>query len=82
VTSHGIEGRIISIAAVESVVLGTPVFVNPCSATALVGHTDLAKIESPVYRERQPWLNSLAYCQWNEAELVDGTLWRMLGDGN
>ena len=71
-----------SIAAVESVILGTPVFVHPCSAAAVVGQTDLSKIESPVYPERQAWLNSLAYCQWNEQELVDGTLWRMLGDGD
>lgn len=67
-----------SIAAVESVVLGCPVFVHPDSAAALVGGTDLKKIEKPVYPERQPWLNSLAYSQWNEKELTDGTLWRML----
>lgn len=70
--SHG------SIAAVESVVLGCPVFVHPDSAAALVGLTDLARIEEPVYPERQAWLNSLAYSQWNEQELVDGTLWRLI----
>lgn len=64
-----------SIAAVESVVLGTPVFVHPDSAAALVGLTDLSKIESPVYPDRTPWVRSLAYSQWNETELVDGTLW-------
>lgn len=67
-----------SIAAVESVICGCPVFVHPDSAAALVGQTDLSKIEEPVYPDRQPWLNSLAYSQWNEAELTDGTLWRML----
>lgn len=67
-------------AAVESVILGTPVFVHPSSAAALVGRTSLSDIESPVYPERQRWLNSLAYNQWDERELVDGTLWRMLGD--
>jgi hypothetical protein len=70
--SHG------SIAAVESVVLGCPVFVDPSSAAALVGRTDLRLIEHPVYPDRQPWLNALAYSQFNEAELVDGTLWRLL----
>lgn len=70
--SHG------SIAAVEAVVMGCPVFVHPFSAAALVGETDLAKIETPVYPERDAWLRSLAYHQFNEAELVDGTLWRLL----
>lgn len=67
-----------SIAAVESVILGCPVFVHPDSAAALVGRTDLKDIESPVYPDREPWVNSLAYCQFNERELVDGTLWRHL----
>ena len=67
-----------SIAAVESVVMGCPVFVDRASAAALVGETDLTKIETPVYPERQRWLNSLAYCQFNETELVDGTLWGMI----
>lgn len=65
-------------AAVESVILGCPVFVDPGSAAALVGHTDLSLIESPIYPDRKPWLRSLAYCQFNEAELVNGTLWRLL----
>jgi hypothetical protein len=71
--SHG------SIAAVESAILGCPVFVHPDSAAALVGQTDLKKIEMPIYPDRQRWLNSLAYSQFNEKELVDGTLWRLIG---
>jgi len=67
-----------SIAAVESVILGCPVFVHPDSAAALVGRTDMNMVEKPVYPDRQPWLNALSYAQFNEAELVDGTLWRML----
>jgi len=67
-----------SITAVESVVLGCPVFVTTESAAALVGQTDISLIESPIYPERQQWLNSLAYSQFNEAELVDGTLWNLL----
>lgn len=70
--SHG------SIAAVESVILGCPVVVHPSSAAALVGLIDVSKIEAPSYPDRQPWLNSLAYNQFNEQELVDGTLWRFL----
>ena len=67
-----------SIAAVESVILGCPVFVHPDSAAALVGLTDLNKIEKPIYPDRQPWLNALAYSQFNETELVDGTLWNLI----
>ncbi len=67
-----------SIAAVEAVICGCPVVVHPDSAAALVGRTDLNKIEALVYPERQPWLNSLAYSQFDECELVDGTLWRLI----
>jgi hypothetical protein len=65
-------------AAVEAVIMGCPVFVHPDSAASLVGRTELANIESPIYPDRQPWLNSLAYSQYNESELVDGTLWRLI----
>lgn len=67
-----------SIAAVESVFYGCPVFVHPDSAAALVGKTNLQEIERPAYPDRQAWLNALAYTQWNEFELTDGTLWRMI----
>jgi hypothetical protein len=68
-----------SIAAVESVIMGTPVFVDASSAAALVGRTGVRDIEAPVYPDREPWVHALACAQFNEAELVDGTLWRMLG---
>lgn len=65
-------------AAVEAVVMGCPVVVHPDSAAALVGLTDLTRIETPIYPDREPWLRSLAYSQFSERELVDGTLWRLL----
>lgn len=67
-----------SIAAVESAVMGCPVFVDKMSAASLVGLTDFSKIETPVYPERESWLRSLAYNQWHEGEMDDGTLWRMI----
>jgi hypothetical protein len=67
-----------SIAAVEAVIMGCPVFVAPCSAASFVGLTDLSKIEQPIYPDRTRWLHSLAYHQFNEKELVDGTLWRLI----
>jgi hypothetical protein len=69
-----------SIAAVEAVVMGCPVFVHEESAAALVGRTTLKAIEAPYYPDRQPWLNALAYSQFDENELVDGTLWKLLGE--
>lgn len=70
--SHG------SNAANEAIILGCPVFVDKSCAAALVGQTDLTRIESPAYPDREPWLHSLAYSQFNERELVDGTLWRLI----
>jgi len=65
-------------AAVEAIICGTPTFTHPDSAAALVGLTDLRKIEQPIYPERQPWFNALAYSQYSENELTDGTLWKLL----
>jgi hypothetical protein len=67
-----------SIAAIEAVAMGCPVFVDLCSAAALMGRTDLTKIEHPVRPHRWAWFRSLAYCQYNERELVDGTLFRLV----
>lgn len=64
-------------AGVEAAIFGCPVFVCSDSAAALVGRTDL-DIENPVYPDRAKWLHSLAYSQFNETELVDGTLWRLI----
>lgn len=70
--SHG------SNAAVEAAIMGCPVFVDPCSAASLVGKTNLEEIEDPIYPDREPWVRSLSYCQFDEKELVDGTLWRLI----
>lgn len=67
-----------SIAAVESVVMGCPVFVDQESAASMMGRVGFDDIEHPVYPDRFKWLCSLAYNQWNERELCDGTLFRML----
>jgi hypothetical protein len=64
--------------AVEAAVAGTPVFVAPTSAAAPVGLTDLSKIESPVFPDRDPWLAHLAYSQFSFEELGTGQAWRML----
>jgi hypothetical protein len=65
-------------AANEAIILGCPVFSHPSCAASLVGKSDLREIENPIYPDREPWLRSLAYSQFDERELVDGTLWRLM----
>lgn len=60
-----------SIAAVEAVCDGVPVFVSPISAAAPVGRTDL-EVESPDRPEREPWAWSLAYGQYRKEEFGEG----------
>ena len=50
--------------AVEAACLGTPVFTSSSSAASFVGLTDLAKIENPIYPDREMWLNNLTYNQF------------------
>ena len=64
--------------AIEAAIAGVPVFVSETSAAAPVGRTDFSLIENPVYPDRTPWLQHLAYNQYSMAELGDGTAWRML----
>lgn len=65
-------------AAVEAAAMGCPVFVDKCSAAALVGCTDFAQIERPLHCRRGAWFRTLSYSQFNERELVDGTLFRLV----
>lgn len=67
-----------SIAAVEAVILGVPVFVHSSSAAALVGRTNLENIEQPNYPDREPWCWSLAYSQYSEEEMIEGKHWGMI----
>lgn len=67
-----------SVAAVEAVIMGCPVFVDHTSAAAPVGRTDL-DLENPVMPDRTAWLNSLANAQFNLPELLTGECWRHVG---
>ena len=62
----------VSIAGVEAMCLGVPVFCHPASPVAPVGNLDLSKIESPQFNRLNMWLNNLAYYQYNETELKQG----------
>ena len=67
-----------SIAAVEAVTKGIPVFVDPTSAASPVGLTDLTNIEEPIYPDRDAWAASLAYGQFTRDEMRDGTCWKII----
>ena len=64
-------------AAVESVLSGVPVFVlAPCSAAMPVANHDLARINDPWFPDSdlvQQWCRHLAYGQFHNNELADGT---------
>ncbi len=69
-----------SITAVEALILGCPVIVDKSSAAAVISRTNIDDVDKPmpVMPDRQKWVNALAYSQFNEAELIDGTLWKLI----
>jgi hypothetical protein len=64
--------------AVDAVLAGIPVFVDPKSSARWVGHTDLSAIETPRYPDRLPWLRHLASCQFTVEEMANGFAWSVL----
>jgi hypothetical protein len=64
--------------AIEAACLGTPVFASEASAAAPIAETDFSRIETPVYPDREPWLQHLAYSQFSLDEIRAGDAWRHL----
>jgi hypothetical protein len=71
-----------SIAATESVLAGVPAFVlADCNAARPVANTDLSRIADPWYPDQDQihaWACHLAYGQFHNTELIDGTAMRIL----
>ncbi len=72
-----------SIASLESVLYGIPAFVSvPCAATPLAS-TDLSLLRDP-YRPTLETIikqcKTLAYGQFREDEILDGTAWKILNE--
>ena len=70
-----------SIAAVESLILGKPVFTMGPNAAQPLANTDLSKIENPhmpTLDEVRHLCCNLAYNQFTPKEMQDGTAWAIL----
>jgi len=70
-----------SIAAGEAILHGKPAIVLGPNAAAPVCSQSLSEIESikiPSLDEVEAWAKHIAYCQFTEAEMRDGTAWRIL----
>jgi len=73
-----------SIAAGEAILHGKPAITLGPNAAAAVCSTAISEIESirrPSLDEVEVWARHMAYCQFTEAEMRDGTAWRILQDG-
>jgi len=57
-----------SVADVEAVLFGIPIFCSKHSPAVPVGQTDFTKIETPIYPDRAKWLRSLAAAEYSAGE--------------
>ena len=73
-----------SIAAGEALLCGKPAITLGPNAAAPLCSQHLSEIESlkiPTLDEVEAWAAHIAYCQFTEPEMCDGTAWRILNSG-
>jgi len=73
-----------SIAAGEAILHGKPaITLGPNAAAALCSTSiaEIEKIKTPGLDEIAAWAHHMAYCQFTETEMRDGTAWRILQGG-
>ena len=73
-----------SIAAGEAILHGKPAITLGPNAAAAVCSTSISEIEKikrPSLDEIRAWAHHIAYCQFTEVEMRNGTAWRILQDG-
>jgi hypothetical protein len=73
-----------SIAAGEAILHGKPaITLGPNAAASLCSTIipEIEKLKIPSLDEIRVWANHMAYCQFTETELRDGTAWRILQGG-
>lgn len=74
-----------SIAAGEALLFGKPAITLGPNAAAPLCSQNLSEIESlkiPTLDEVAAWAAHIAYCQFTEAEMRDGTAWQIINDGH
>jgi hypothetical protein len=72
-----------SIAAGEALLHGKPaITLGPNAAAPLCSHSvsEIEKLRIPTLDEVDAWARHIAYCQFTEVEMRDGTAWRILND--
>ena len=72
-----------SIAATEAITFGKPAFTLGPNAAHAVSCNDLSKIETPyipTLDEVTAWAAHLAYCQFTEVDMRNGTAWQILNE--
>ena len=72
-----------SIAATEALLLGKPaITLGPNAASPLCRRyiADIENLYIPTLDEVYAWASNLAYCQFTEPEMRNGTAWRILND--
>jgi lipopolysaccharide biosynthesis glycosyltransferase len=72
-----------SIAASEALLYGKPAFTLGPNAAQALCKQDLTQIENPhipTVDELEAWAAHLAYCQFTEAEMSNGTAWKILNE--
>jgi hypothetical protein len=73
-----------SIAAGEAILHGKPAITlgpNAAAAVCSTSISEIEKIKKPNLDEITAWAHHMAYCQFTEAEMRDGTAWRILQGG-
>ena len=73
-----------SIAAGEAILHGKPAITLGPNAAAAVCSTSISELESirrPSLDEIEAWAQHMAYCQFTEVEMRNGTAWRILQGG-
>ena len=72
-----------SIAAGEALLLGKPAITLGPNAAAALCSQSLSEIENPkipTLDEVEAWARHIAYCQFTEVDMRDGTAWQILND--
>lgn len=73
-----------SIAAGEALLCGKPAITLGPNAAGMLCSYSLSEIENPrtpTLDEVEAWVRHIAYCQFTEPEMRDGTAWRILNGG-